>query len=190
MCHGTTTLPSAGRTSQGGWRQAYFSQLICAADRSFLGDACLLIPPTSAAEPGQRPGFRGENGTPGRARTCAPRLRRPDVGIGYTKTVISESPSPSPRSSVQAKNRRLCLSFDLYPITDLWTRSSRLVDQAHAVNSCGRVACPCSGSTPGHPLRSNWTRLATSPKSPRRSITRMLSFPSALDGHGVRKSER
>jgi phage-related protein len=28
----------------------------------------------------ERPGFRGENGTPGRARTCDPRLRRPDVG--------------------------------------------------------------------------------------------------------------
>ena len=89
LCHGTTTLPSAGRTSQGGWRQAYFSQLICAADRSFLGDACLLIPPTSAAEPGQRPGFRGENGTPGRARTCDPRLRRPDVGSVIPRRLYS-----------------------------------------------------------------------------------------------------
>ena len=45
------------------------------------------------------------NGAPGRIRTCDPRLRRPDVGIGYTKTVIFWPPSPAPMSSIQAKNR-------------------------------------------------------------------------------------
>ena len=76
--HGTPTAPSTVGTWQENGRLAYFRQLICAADRSSRVGAHLRTPPTTVAKPGERPLSHGGGiGTPGRARTCDPRLRRP-----------------------------------------------------------------------------------------------------------------
>jgi len=92
----------------------YFSQLHVADDRS-LGEARIgqeLVDEQGHAQ------ILEKNGALCRTRTCDPRLRRPDVGFGCTKTVICERLSPVVERQNLARIREFDRLSDSSPITD------------------------------------------------------------------------